>query len=672
MNFRIYFSLLGISLIIMSFPLHTQAQKKKIKFGQFTEEQKKMTDCDFESGSGAVILLDEGFAESSFSMRGIHQQITTYHRIIKILNKDGLDEGNIDIKYARDFGNNFPLKDIKAVTYNEVDGKWVASELNKKEIMEETVSKRIMAKKLILPDVKVGSIIEYQYTRVSSGFYDWYFQNDLPTVQSSFEFNIPNYIDLKKIIEGEHPVEERTPVFKLTKYFDRGGTSTAEGYIYGWDAEKIPSFKDENFAPARYPNSSHINFILKGYTITKGNYTPVNGNYIFFMNKLLEDPKFGKILMNKDQNLLSSLDLTFSNESEEEKAKKIYYTIQKKIKWDNYNSFYPEFKPAKIIKNKKGDVADINMLLICAMREAGLKAYPIISMTRNRGKPHPLVVEQYKFNYLTCALSNGDGYTLLDASDNTLSFGQISKRALNDRGRLIDSARADWVELQNNAKYETGMGIKLKVEDGKIKGELKGRYKGYAANSFYEKKNTKEKEEKKEAEDDETKETDQLNQDSDIKNRLLDEWNITEAKLINDDKEKPVSFELKIEKDFESEDLIYIEPILVPLFKENPFSEEKRYTPVDLPYQLKSQYSITLEIPEGYVVDGLPEKSIIQLTNKAGKFIYSPQESNGKVILNVNFSVNKLYHNKEEYTLLREFFTQALEKMEGMIVLKKQ
>ncbi len=666
MNFK--FQLLSFAFILFLIPFKIDAQKSKVKFGEFSKEEKEMTDCAFEPGAAAIILLDQANTIiKNLPNKGI-EFISLHHKKIKILNKEGYDYANITLEEVNTIREKVDVTNIKAKTFNKANGKWEATDFDKKNIIEEKVSKGITELKIVMPNVKVWSIIEITYKRITNLMENWYFQDELPTLISDFEIILPDRFDFVKSIEGAFPIKEKTAKEDITVFLTRDGSITLDSHKYGWIGENLPTLKEENYSPSFDLNVSHIDFLLKGIRY-QNEYIDIDGTYKKLNEDLLKAEGFGKRINNDLVKVLPELGLSFSSESDEEKAKKIFYTIQSKIKWDGFYAFFPEFGPQKIIRKGEGDVADINILLIKSLREAGVKAYPIVCKTRRAGRPNPYLVDKPELNYLVCGILNDDeSYTLLDASDPTLPYGLISPRVLNYQGYLIDKVRSGWVDLQKNVKYEHGMGIKLKIDDGKLLADVKGRFKNYAALKFFE----EDKKEKKEDEEEE-KDNEKINDDKDLKNRVLEDWDVKSAEFISLEKDKPVSFEMKMEKDFDTdEDLIYLEPVIMPLFDENPFQDKERRTPIDFPYQMKIQYAITIEIPEGYAVEELPEKSLVTLPDNDCKFIYSPEEKNGNVQLNVNFSVKKLFYEVEEYELLREFFNLSLEKMEGMIVLKKQ
>ena len=76
------------------------------------------------------------------------------------------------------------------------------------------------------------------------------------------------------------------------------------------------------------------------------------------------------------------------------------------------------------------------------------------------------------------------------------------------------------------------------------------------------------------------------------------------------DLSKPIveTYSFKDTKDIEIiNDKIYVSPMLFLAAKENPFKQEVREYPVDFGYPKQEKYNINIDIPEGYVVESMPE-----------------------------------------------------------------
>ena len=74
---------------------------------------------------------------------------------------------------------------------------------------------------------------------------------------------------------------------------------------------------------------------------------------------------------------------------------------------------------------------------------------------------------------------------------------------------------------------------------------------------------------------------------------------------------------------------------------ENPFKQEVREYPVDFGYPMLNKYAITIEIPEGYVVESLPPSINIATEENIGTFKYLISNSSGKIVVNSTSTTNQ-------------------------------
>ncbi|MDR9824086.1 hypothetical protein RCJ22_00520, partial [Vibrio sp. FNV 38] len=75
------------------------------------------------------------------------------------------------------------VEELKATAYNLVNGKRVKSVLKKSEVKTEQVGDEQYQVSFTIPDVRVGTVIEYEYCLHSQLFWllhDWYAQREIP------------------------------------------------------------------------------------------------------------------------------------------------------------------------------------------------------------------------------------------------------------------------------------------------------------------------------------------------------------------------------------------------------------------------------------------------------------------------------------------------------------
>ncbi|CAN5493560.1 hypothetical protein BH23BAC4_BH23BAC4_01570 [soil metagenome] len=106
-----------------------------------------------------------------------------------------------------------------------------------------------------------------------------------------------------------------------------------------------------------------------------------------------------------------------------------------------------------------------------------------------------------------------------------------------------------------------------------------------------------------------------------------DNLNVLHVVITNaDDVDEPVNLEARFELTEPLEiigDHIYLTPMLIDRIKENPFQAEQRTYPVEFAYPYVRTYGAEIAIPEGLVVESLPEDVLLQAPG-AGYATYGP------------------------------------------------
>src|SRR5258705_8189921 len=145
-----------LSMLMLS-AFSSNAQDDQLPpFGEFSDKERLLTQCDFDKDADAVILFH--VANSDYNN---DNSLTTSHRIrFKILKEKGIDKANIEIPYYSkdDFEN---VSNVQAITYTHDNGGFVAKEMDNKVIFRQKLNERISVVKFTLPNAKVGTIVDY-------------------------------------------------------------------------------------------------------------------------------------------------------------------------------------------------------------------------------------------------------------------------------------------------------------------------------------------------------------------------------------------------------------------------------------------------------------------------------------------------------------------------------
>jgi hypothetical protein len=116
---------------------------------------------------------------------------------------------------------------------------------------------------------------------------------------------------------------------------------------------------------------------------------------------------------------------------------------------------------------------------------------------------------------------------------------------------------------------------------------------------------------------------------------------------------------------------MYFSPLLFYTLTENPFKLEKRDYPIDFIYPYEKKYSFTIEIPDGYSVESLPENAAFMMENNLIYCRYNNQLIGNKVQIAMIFGVNQSIILPDYYNDLKDLFRKSMEVQNQKIVLKR-
>jgi hypothetical protein len=160
-----------------------EANAQDFKLGKVSmqELQEKMHPTD--SAAAAAILFEKGNVDFEYNENDGFTMMTEVTTRIKIYKKEGYDKANKAVQYYVGSMSDESVIFTDAVTYNLVDGKIEKTKLKSDGLFDEKVNKYWGQKKITMPNVKVGSVIEYKYLIKSARYgelTEWFFQSNIP------------------------------------------------------------------------------------------------------------------------------------------------------------------------------------------------------------------------------------------------------------------------------------------------------------------------------------------------------------------------------------------------------------------------------------------------------------------------------------------------------------
>ncbi len=641
--------------LLLFFTIIMYSQKEKSSnMRQTTLDELEMTVYTKDSTAAAVVLYEH--ANVYLDPDNDHKTRTDYYYRIKILDQDAFDQANISIRLYKEKR----VSDIKAITYNISEtGSMTTSLLDKDKIFEVKESKNWTTQRFTMPNIKVGSVIEYAYSIISPylGIPDWYFQSEIPKIKSEFDAAILGNYKYNVRLTGFLKLDKDKPsVDKKCVYISGLGDGACVIYAYGM--YNVPAFEEEGYMLSKENYISHLSFDLETYTKTNGvieNYTSTWKN---------ADKKLKKIFLNNQTSKKSFFKKNIPEDillmtNDLQKSKKIYEYIKNHYSWNNRYWNYEDENVKQAFTNKVGTAGEINLSLYNALQAAEIESDLVILSTRENGIPTTLYPIIFDFNYLIVKVKIEDKNYFLDATDRFLPFGQVPFRALNGNARIINYKKeSNWVKLR--PKFKTSKSITAKLvlnEDGDFEGSMLINKQGYAA----------ERQRKKLYELGETGYIDNFEEENpDVE---VEDYTVTNAE--NLEKNLLEVFKVNLIMDEGLSDKIRINPFFFDRLEQNPFKLKERNYPVDFGYRRKSNFVLSLKIPENYTVTQLPKNKAVALPNKGGLFVLKAVEKNNIINLYARIQIAKSSYSSEEYFALKEFYKQIIIAENAYIILEK-
>src|SRR5688500_393642 len=478
------FSILPLVFLLCQIDL----QGQDFPYGSVSAADLHMAVYAPDTSAGAVVLKE--FGEAYISNGENYNLIFKYHVRIKILNKNGLDHSNIEIPLYNDGVNRQErIFEVKASSFNMENGRINEDAVPEKSVYNEDRHKYKDVKKFAIPNVRVGSVIELSYTIESPfvfNFRTWEFQSSIPKVESEYWARIPHVyhynITLRGFLEltkNENSVEKAC--------LGSGGDPMSGGFsadcvLMKLGMRNIPAFVEEDYMTAKKNFISSIQFELSQIQYPDGRVDKITKEWKDAEQELRMENKFG-VQLKRGKDIEAEVKRLIEGESSElDKARKVYNFIKDWFVWNDTFGKYSEYGISKAFEARKGNVGDINLSLVAALRYAGLDVEPVILSTRANGtvvELHPVLSE---FNYVVAKVNIGDKFYLADATEKFYPFGLLPERCLNGKGRVIGDRKSYWVDLKPSDVGKTVSLYSFVLNDeGVMTGTLETTFIGYDA-----------------------------------------------------------------------------------------------------------------------------------------------------------------------------------------------
>lgn len=617
--------------------LSVSAQQLYSKMGAIPEETLFAGSLPSDPGASAVLLKEEVVTRFVFKNDTFHYETDHFVRI-KILKEEGLKYAITRVNYSIASAENpEQVKGISAAVFNWNGKKFAGKYISKKSgIKDIALSSTEHQKVISLSDVKVGSVVEFTYTLVSSqleSLRPWQVQREIPVVDATYRITIPEYLyyDIKRkglpIEVLEVNASQNFGFMSNTLFSEHSNEMTMT-------AKNLPSFQPLSqhlMCPEDYRTSVHFNldfiripkrvpqeFITNwdnaASTLKKQSRfaVPLKASYL---NDAVKAIPAGKV----ETSMMALLDLVRNN-----------------IEWNKVYSIYPE-DITGALKSKKGNSADMNMLLLILARQAGYEASPIVLRTRDMGLIDLKHDNITAMNHVVVGVIDKGNVYCLDATSPASGVNTLPVNDLVERSLILRDTAAMWMDL---SKFE-GSSIRTINASFNEKGELTGtiseRHTGESILPVAEGI----------AKGNHTLYASQWTPDRATLSSMNSKWGENRSFF-------QVDYLITDPNTMIEGDRISINP-MVMFQQKNPFVKE-RLLPVDLPYVERFQQIVNITLPEGFVPEVIPQPFRVQSAN-GGLHAQILIECNGQQLMcRMDYQAKKTFYSADEYGSLFNFF----------------
>ncbi len=601
--------LLGI-MVLACCPVYAQ------KWGKITEDEWNLQPPAEFPSADAVIIFDKAklLVKTSFIKMERHVRI-------KVFDKSGADNiSSVELVYWKDD----KIKYLEAHTILPNGEKKKIKEKFKKEMGElRTVT-------FAFPNVEDGVILEYRYTHVYErhGALDpWYFQNDVYTLHSEFSVHLATGFTY------------RTTFVNMTA---RDRKPKQDMNTYTWSVDSIPPLLDEPLSGAVRSYRVSLNLQLDSYQAywKKFEFSSDWGLIGTWLSLAADD--FGKDTV--DIHAVVSR-VSDSTEKLEDRIVDIYDFVRDSIETrTNISLSHLGTSNARsVLEQRHGTAGEKNLLLVDMLKNLNVTVYPLVIGTRDYSAFDPNIHSMRQFNHVICCLmTDSSRAATLDASDRSVAYPHLPPRDLVSGGLLLNGEESSPVQL-THADRPSGSEITAIVSlrpDGSavcttsvcVVGYEMSKYEEFMRDSLSQREMAEQIVQAKQ-----TKST------------------VSSARVNFDIQSDSLHFEFVFElPEFATvvDDNVFMQSSVVPMW--NPFTEDRRYFPVDFRYPFFKHCSTTINLPEGMRIADVPPD--VDHRIKGGMYVRRSFWNDMSVTVTALLSIDQPIFLPDQYPQLKEMF----------------
>jgi transglutaminase-like putative cysteine protease len=623
-------------------------------FQSVNPDELKMTSEPLAPGAAAIILFRE--VDRDDNRYTPHED--NYLRI-KILTEEGRKHADIEIPFSKAYENivNIHARTIKpGGAIVEFDGK----------VFEKVVARirqsSYVVKAFNLPDVEVGSIIEYFYTvDFREHFvYDshWILSEELFTREAKFS--------LKPFTSTYNQFHLRWTWQQLPP----GATPKPDARgVVEMEASNIPAFQIEDFMPPENELKARVDFVYDEDT-------PDSNPDRFWQRVGKKRNGALEGFVGKRKAMEDALaQIVSPNDAPEVKLRKIYdrvqqirntsYEIRKTEQEEKRDKEKAATNVEDVWKRGYGDGQQLTWLFLALARAAGFEAYGCWVANRRQYFFNPKLMKGGELDSTIVQVKVNGKDVYFDPGDAFTPYGMLTWSETGVTGLRLDNDGGSWIKttLPQPEESQTRRDAKLKLTDtGDLEGTLTVTYTGLEAMYRRQEERHEDAAARKKVLEESVK--GQIPAAAELELTNQPEWDASNTPLV-------AILDLKIPGWASSAGRRATLPVgFFSAHEKHIFEHANRVQPIYFEYPYEKIDNVTIELPLGWRVSSAPSELTQGAKGKIVEYDMKVENNNNTIHVTRDLGVNVLMLESKYYPALRNFFQAVRNGDEQQILLQ--
>jgi hypothetical protein len=623
-------------------------------FQPVSPEELKMTSEPLAPGAAAIILFRQ--VDRDDDRFKAHED--NYFRI-KIFTEEGRKYANVEIPVSQWMGNivNIHARTIRPDgSITNFDGRVFEKPLIKARGL------KYMAKVFTIPDVQVGSIIEYFYTMDLREHYifdsHWILSQELFTKAARFSLR---------------PYTNPYSTFNIRWSWQGLPPGTAQpkeapDHVIRLEVSNIPAFQPEDYMPPENELKSRVDFYYSDEPFESD-----PGKFWMKVGKKLND-RVDKFIDKRNAMQKAAAQIISPNDPPEAKLQKIYARVQE-VRNTSYEVRKTEQEQKRENEKEANNVEDVwkkgygngeqlNWLYLALVRAAGFEAYSVkLSDRRNYFFHHAASLDPNKLDadVVLVKLNGKDIYC--DPGAAFTPFGMLEWVETGVEGLRLDKEGGSWIRTtlpdSSASRIQRTANLTLS-ETGDLEGKLTITFTGLEAMRRRREQREQDDADRRRFLEDQAREYVPAAIEIDLTNQP--EWKSSSAALI-------AEYHMKIVGWVAGSGRRAMLPVgIFSASEKNVFDHSNRVFPIYFEFPFEKDDDVTITLPLGWKVGSVPQPAAVD--RQVAAYNLKVEKGDNVLHLTRKLSIDMLLLDTKYYPALRNFFQAVRTGDEEQVVLE--